>query len=1120
MSAAAAASSPCLGKCWSSGATTSITTLEAYFTKYSIWNCSACAKLQPGGCSYGSVFDGTGCLQCVHDAENAVMAPTQPDNCSAALMMCAKGYYPFDSYATTVDCTPCGITDIIGCPNGHYPSKCLGQCIPCTTPPLPLGYQYGKGIAYKDCATTPNPSPSICAWFQTPQWGGGYCQLICADGFATLPSGACKKCKTQAECGAGWLAPVCSNTTECVPCSAPPNGTRWSGYACNLTCIETEGVFYSSQQNACMPCTRCNQGSYPAGCGASYGGTCQPCDITKCGQNQYTSARNCACKQCTTYFDVARPSFIVSDCTKSADTVFAPCSQACPPNTFQASECYPRGDITCQPCSRPPAGVFIASACSPTSDAVFTQCPPTKACLDGAVVECNAKMTAVDGECRCAQGYSNLSNHCEPMVCPPKMFANPDTGRCASCGIDANIITTASPATIGLRATCGCAPGYFRRFDGGTLACWPCGDLVCDPATQRQLPACDKFDDEDEPSCVCGRPPATAAAAGCAFRCADGYDEAATIQTGDYVERVGFTLQTRLKTYYSSVEPTNRAVALGAQDALVLLSDGTTLQSMRTGERYNLSALLFIQDYRYEFYVTDIEPAWANFFWIAFTFSGQCGPSLLTPDTVVYHSICSAVELVSFSAEAGITIPMIWGKLFPWLGVVGRITSLAYDAGDRVLYMAIGNLKIKTYKVVFYGSSMDQRTDDPLVDYAWGDEVQDLTVCGGRLHDALAIVANAETIFCPRYSSGNTNIMFVTTRDGTWMQVDTANKIVGTPSPFSRFFAVSADGAFAHVTSDASAATELTVWAVTPCPSDYYYYHGASACVPLPCLLACGPNRTRYNGACRCSPGYYAGACYPCLKNHICPDGESMIRCATVTEVARDNKCVCAPGYFKYGPAACLPCPSNHWCFDGNVIPCNGETLGMAMTSPLDCICPPRTYGVQCLPCRDDSDCSTPLPQPPARDVWIISNTTCRKHVDILVLTADVVAIVATSAEVMAACGPETRRLHPSRPPTRERRMVKCGHNAEWFDGQCICKAGHGLSCLPCLNGSFRARHDKWPLCTACDTAPYLGMDACLPGVVITPMIDTASTLAMAMTCILLTFAGACLGIVTPRPLW
>ncbi len=92
--------------------------------------------------------------------------------------------------------------------------------------------------------------------------------------------------------------------------------------------------------------------------------------------------------------------------------------------------------------------------------------------------------------------------------------------RCALCGQDENIISNPDPPSdVGRAAYCGCAAGFFRRIVDAEVECWPCGDLVCDPALQRQMPTCDRFDDEAEPSCVCGPPPAAVAGAACSFQC-------------------------------------------------------------------------------------------------------------------------------------------------------------------------------------------------------------------------------------------------------------------------------------------------------------------------------------------------------------------------------------------------------------------------------------------------------------------------------------------------------------------------------------------------------------------------------------------------------------------------
>ena len=222
-----------------------------------------------------------------------------------------------------------------------------------------------------------------------------------------------------------------------------------------------------------------------------------------------------------------------------------------------------------------------------------------------------------------------------------------------------------------------------------------------------------------------------------------------------------------------------------------------------------------------------------------------------------------------------------------------------------------------------------------------------------------------------------------------------------------------------------------------------------------------------------------------------------MRRCDAVTEVVYDNKCICAPGYYRYD--SCLPCPSNHWCYREKVVPCLswagwGESNPRS-SSPIDCSCPPRTHGLQCLPCDADADCSSPATV--AVDVWIFDRAE-----DAAILAATPGAAASADAHVVVA--PATtaaaggRRLHPSR-TARTRQMVSCGRNAAWLFDTCSCVAGYEPpQCLPCLNGTARSLLQQ--RCTPCangSKAPYLGMEACL--------VDDQGPFSMAPLCILLT---------------
>jgi hypothetical protein len=184
--------------------------------------------------------------------------------------------------------------------------------------------------------------------------------------------------------------------------------------------------------------------------------------------------------------------------------------------------------------------------------------------------------------------------------------------------------------------------------------------LACDPATQRQAPACDRFDEEEEPACVCGPPPA---ATGCACECNAGY-----VSTGagcyGFVEHIGFMKQMQLPEgpkARSAQRCENVVVVVAIQDETLFMCGGQLWRG--DSAVINLTASLGIEDYRFDIRVTDMTPANnKNGVWIAFTFSGLCGAGLEQHDTG-----CSAVELVSFAADfSSMAINSRWGKNVPW----------------------------------------------------------------------------------------------------------------------------------------------------------------------------------------------------------------------------------------------------------------------------------------------------------------------------------------------------------------------------------------------------------------------------------------------------------------------
>jgi hypothetical protein len=577
----------------------------------------------------------------------------------------------------------------------------------------------------------------------------------------------------------------------------------------------------------------------------------------------------------------------------------------------------------------------------------------------------------------------------------------------------------------------------------------------------------------------------------CAFECASGYS-ASSSMLESYISAVGFMIPTPIETFYLERPPTCE-FAVGLQGEMFCFQN-SALVHMRTGNTVaaDIGQRLEIEDYRYDIRITAATAAGADTMWVAFSFSGVCG---LFQDI---DAECGAIELITVSLDSVSISSAAWGKTFPWTGLVGRITAMSYL--PQQLFLVIDKTSVKMYRVAFYDSSIkfEARMEDALVDYYESrDIIHDVAACGSASAAALyAIAGDGRLIQLPGALLALTlppqaamlicvaaDILIVTTSDKKWMQVDLVNKIVGTQSPATAvaFSAAAQSVGILHVLAD----NALNVFAATPCPRDHFFHD--AACVPMPCILACGPNSTRAMGRqCECLPGFFItpSGCAPCEARHICPGGSAPPRrCDATTEVVHENKCICAPGYYRYD--SCLPCPSNHWCYREKVVPCLswagwGESNPRS-SSPIDCSCPPRTHGVQCLPCDADADCSAPATV--AVDVWIFD-----RAADAAIVAATPGAAASADAHVVvtpvssaASVSSVFIRLHPSR-SVRTRQMVPCGRNSAWLFDACSCVAGYEPpQCLPCLNGTARSLLQQ--ACTPCangSSAPYLGMEACL----------------------------------------
>jgi hypothetical protein len=345
--------------------------------------------------------------------------------------------------------------------------------------------------------------------------------------------------------------------------------------------------------------------------------------------------------------------------------------------------------------------------------------------------------------------------------------------------------------------------------------------------------------------------------------------------------------------------------------------------------------------------------------------------------------------------------------------------------------------------------------------------------------------------------------------------------------------------------------------AVVPCPIDTFAVVDeeeeggttTSACQPVQCVrpAPCGPHSVRGLGSnvCGCEPGFYfvplESACRACAtsSSYYCPGGRSPPLPCPEHSIATTTGCQCAAGFLEF-QGVCLRCPTSLLCpFNGTLspLPCygGGYTLGDGSLSPLECLCPARTYGIRCTPCDAGMDCSAPATPVRAFSALSIAGVAglgapgmleaCLASHDgeywtlnalgssssSFALSATTTALpwswlvvvpggaAATVSLLQDTClGPRflslTIEVLDDGVPMPNLMMARsCGGEHWYWDPTlqaCGCVPGYSFhffndnegGCLPCPNGTVRAEGD--PTCGPCphpgeEEAPWLGMSVC-----------------------------------------
>jgi hypothetical protein len=636
-------------------------------------------------------------------------------SCLREYAVCDKGYYNMTSGAEDYGrCVSCLSVPPVNCGRGHYQKRCIERqddtddlnelCDICNNPALPdsVKYRYGLGRLYDECPPSSVLNPLLCAWFLTPKWNTGLCDVECNAGYVPVswrdysyayPN--CSKCETA--CSLGFKPPSCPGGSAvvggkigaCEACADLPVNGRWvsGGLSCEWECA-VRG-FYKGVSSSCVRCevleTCSGQGAGSSssfmGCNGNSSGRCTTCPISGCqstaiagGGLTYLSfgihLDMCTCVNCS--MPQLGVSYAVKNCSTDSDAILAPCT----PNPclglavgshYTARLCTLWNNSFCAACLGPPSpGSLLISECTQYADAVYGDCPAGMACNGTAVYfQCPDGKVAVGGVCECGPATVLLSGACVPIVCPRSgMYPDPDSGTCKNCTFASATFAISKEGVLGLDA-CGCPVGFFVQRFNSSIRCWPCGDLGCMRGLQRQS-ECLGFG-QIEPTCDCAPAPGTELVddtqdieSVCLLRCAQGYHQTSVsaLLPGLY-NKFSFLSNalpdtSEIVILSRSIRNIRDVVCVG-DNIGVVLHDGGMLSLVRLDSgavaQADLNILMGARA-RFELgVVTAIvghEGMVGGYIWIAFTYWGYCGDI----DSTLERN-CSAIELVMLQASSG-----------------------------------------------------------------------------------------------------------------------------------------------------------------------------------------------------------------------------------------------------------------------------------------------------------------------------------------------------------------------------------------------------------------------------------------------------------------------------------
>lgn len=1037
------------------------------------------------------------------------------DNCYSDVrqVMCSEGFTRGGEQGGWPTCVECPDKNIVAeCAAGTYQQRCSLDCARCEYPVLGPYQEYGAGARkYAACEWQwPYEGASLtepCALYATPLYNMGACEVRCTAG-AFFDGTRCAPCATR--CAPGTQPdPACSvardlvaTTGACVACSdaVPANATRTRN--CDWTCVA--GLYWNG--TACTACpvggTSCDGGSLFMGCSGLSRGSCVPCSQTCVPGRTYlyvgVEAAACECRACAT----GAPGLVrVSTCTNLSNTVYRPCATCV--EGWASAACSELVDTVCSPCSYVPPGMLTLVACNATHDVVQGPCPPTFACDGSATLSHCDPPSVLDpdrGLCVCSSGFVGTpADGCRVMTCPGGRYPTAN-GTCEPCVVDPDSAqAVVVPGVLGAGA-CRCPPGFYAE---GQLKCWPCGTLDCDARTHVQS-ACRA---PDGPRCECAPPWASVLLDNdtCAFACAEGHEAVGQGQQLAFAAPRLFcnatvvVLETQLMDQVPRMALAEPQAVLLPGNAIFLVESQqlVTPDSLQLQNGYYENVL--------EFTAIAPHPEPANL-WISLTYHGTCwvDADLLQVPGVV----CTTLILLDTRTQQQV---YGWGsaamsKMHAGYSQYGGIYAVASGADGHLLFLAQHD------GTQAYVLSYDASTADDL-QLLWQGylpaRISSLVVQGQR---AFGWTQGSLLQWSPQWSLERTwplsdvyglysvppdRVAFGL--DG-WL--DARNQLLQPSSSVAAAVAVSGS---TRVVAYAGGRVTVEMGAAA-CTADSLCYGGE--CRPMPCVRSqpYGPHADR-TGA--CLPGYATDLCTPCPVGSYC-SGNGSVPCPSHSTTAAPGAtalrdCVCLPGYYRYG-ISCLPCDAFSWCPGPLRLPCvGGGSTALAASSPLQCRCPARTYGLLCTACPPNALC-TASPRTAASLVALevrgLVNVSCLSSLGAPLYPGlegvwYAVLLVASLTAVQATCPLNFTVLDSVQCSTGGcssllQTMTVCPKHMEW-DGRvpqrCACAGGYYYdaptdACLPCAPGTFRtSSQSESALCEACNAtrrAPYAGMSACV----------------------------------------